>query len=137
MTADTFNTIFFGHYNWATYFSGMFWSLVGAMFVKGWFFPTDSVKGLSWGRRMVFWLNDNSKNVGMVVLWSLVILRAGDEAAHIFEKLLTFELPEIADSVVMTMVISGVTQYFRHKKRKPISEKVQQEMHEHNEHCNH
>ena len=100
-------------------------------------------KGFKWKH----FVNDNSYDLVLNICISIILLRTGDKFIHwlygVFNKTLlnsfTFKLD--ADSTDVVMTISLITlpiSYVIHKFwRKPISKKVEQEMHVHNDNCKH
>lgn len=114
--------------------AGLIWSIIGMIAVKLRFLPND----LTWNSfKFFYWLNDNAIDFIKGIWWSLVALRLGDILIHLIEKYTEFVLPETTDFVIIMILVSGLIQYKLHKNRKPISEKVAQEMHIHNKNCNH
>jgi|TARA_Y100000310_G_C20704425_1_gene834131 hypothetical protein len=120
-----------GTYAIEVWIAGMFWSLLGILAVKLYYVPSNVKFNLK------FWLNDNLVDVLKGLFWALVILRLGDYVLHLAEDKLNWTIPETTDFVIVMIVISGFIQYKLHQNRKPISKKVQQQMHVHNENCKH
>jgi hypothetical protein len=111
--------------------AGMFWSLLGIVAVKL-YFLNSKVKF-----NFKFWANDNLIDVVKGMFWAMVILRLGDYILHLAETKLNWTIPETSDFVIYMIVISGSIQYYLHRNRKPISKKIEEEMHVHNENCGH
>lgn len=105
--------------------AGMFWALLGIIAVKLYYAPSK-------GFNIKYWLNDNLIDVLKGFLWALVILRLGDYVLKLIATKLDFTIPETTDFVIVMIVISGFIQYKLHKKRKPISKKIETKMKVHN-----
>jgi len=111
--------------------AGIWWSFLGIVAVKL-YYLNPKVKF-----SFKFWINDNFLDVVKGLFWALIILRLGDYIIHLAQDKLDWSIPETTDFVIYMIVISGFIQYKLHKKRKPVSKKIAQEMHIHNENCKH
>ena len=111
--------------------AGVFWSLLGIIAVKL-YFLNSKVKF-----SFKFWINDNGLDVVKGMFWAVVILRLGDYVIHLMRDKFEITIPETTDFVIYMIVISGIIQYKLHKNRKPLSKRVSEEMHIHNENCKH
>lgn len=106
--------------------AGIFWAFFGIISVKLWFLNSEVKFNLK------YWLNDNILDIVKGLIWALVILRLGDIVIQILKNKFGYDLPETTDFVAAMILISGFIQYRLHKKRKPISKKVADEMEKNN-----
>lgn len=120
-----------GEHTVEIWLAGVFWSIMGIAFIKVYFYNRKNKFSLK------CWLNDNLRDVILGLIASLLILRLGDYVIHFLRDRFNFTIPETTDFVVYMIIISGSIQVYLHKKRKPLSKNVENEMHVHNENCKH
>lgn len=131
METTTFLQQLLGQHTLAIWGAGIIWSILGIALVKVWAIP----RGVK--LKPLFWLNDNIRDIILGLLSSLVLMRLGDWGIHLIKQNFWENMPETTDIVAIMIVISGALQYWLHKKRKPISKSIKEEMHIHNENCKH
>lgn len=120
-----------GEHAWEVWGAGMIWAFIGIMGVKVYFLKPKIKFSFK------FWINDNFLDVIKGLVAALLILRLGDYVIHLLKDKTGFEIPDTEDFVILMIVLSGALQIYLHKKRKALSAKVKEQMHVHNEHCNH
>lgn len=135
-------TSFLGHYDLNTWLSTIFYTAFILLVFK--FSKAPKFKnGFTWK----FFFNDNAYDLILNACITVLILRTGDGLIHFLyetvnNKLLSkFEIVLNPDGMDVVMAISFMTtiiSYVIHKYwRKPISKKVAEKMHIHNENCKH
>lgn len=129
----------FGHHSIWVWLGIALWGFAIQLRYKLFFAPSKK-DGFKWS---YFW-NDNTLDFITNLILSFIILRLGDNSIHnlfvwIKEQIPAFPLDgEGMDIVISVSVLSVVISAILHKIfRKPISKKVKQEMHVHNENCRH
>ena len=120
----------FGEHAFEVWKAGIIWSLIAILFVKMFYLvrAKDKIKF-----NLKFWFNDNILDIIFGLFASLVILRLGDYVIELLRNKFSFEIPETTDFVVYMIVISGAIQVYLHKKRKPVSKAVEEQMHKEND----
>lgn len=106
--------------------AGLIWCIIGISLVKAYFFDRKK------NNKLKFYLNDNAQDVILGIIICLILLRLGDYAFNVAEHL-GYTLGDTTDFVAWMIPISCIVQYKLHKRRKPISNKIANQMHFHNE----
>lgn len=130
----------FGHHSLSTWIGVIIWSCL-ILFTYKIFNAPSRKQGFTWK----YFFNDNTRDFMLNMLISFLILRLGDTQIH---KLFNWikgkfseDIPldgEGMDIVILVSLLSvPVSVYLHHKWRKPISKKIEEEMHVHNENCGH
>jgi hypothetical protein len=119
-----------GDHTIEVWIAAFFWSLIGIIGIKLWAYKKRNKFNFK------FWINDNSRDILLGILLSMVILRLGDYLIYIINNNTSFKIPETEDFIAMMIVISAYVQYKLHKSRLPISNRIKDEMNEYNKKVN-
>lgn len=107
--------------------AGLIWTCIGIALVKLYFYKRE------YKFNILYWLNDNIKDVGLGLLICLILLRMGNLAIKLIEQISNYQLGEVKDFVAFLLFTAIFIQYRLHKARKPISKEIATEMVECNE----
>lgn len=121
---------FLGQHAIEIWLSGIYWALLSIILVKVYYYNAANKFNLK------YWFNDNIKDVILGFGATLLVLRLGDYAFHIAEQF-GFNVGEVNDFVAFIIPVSIYIQYKLHNSRKPISKRIESEMHIHNSSCKH